>query len=100
MALQLIFFGSSRGLRQGDPLFPVPFFTMIEVFSRMLKRVEGASLLCGFKANVRQGGGECVSHLLFVDDTILFCDTNVKQTLHVQMLFSGCDKLEGQCAEE
>ena len=66
----------------------------------MLKRVEGASLLCSFKVDVRQGGGECVSHLLFVDDTILFCDTNVKQTLHVQMLFSGCDKLEGQCAEE
>ena len=87
-------------MRQGDPLSRMPFFTMMEVFSRMLKRVEGASLLCSFKVDVRQGGGECVSHLLFVDDTILFCDTNVKQTLHVQMLFSGCDKLEGQCAEE
>ena len=27
--------------------------------------------------------GECVSHLLFVDDTILFCDAVVEQILHV-----------------
>ena len=27
-----------------------------------------------------------VSHLLFADDTILFCDVEVEQILHVQML--------------
>ena len=30
--------------------------------------------------------GECVSHLLFVDDTILFCDAVVEQILHVRLL--------------
>ena len=66
------FFGSSRGLRQRDPLSPMLFLIMIEVFSRMLKRVEGAGLIRGFKAEGRRGGGECVTHLLFADDTILF----------------------------
>jgi len=80
------FFGSTMGLRQGDPLSPMLFLVMIEVFSRMLKRVEGASLLRGFRADGRRGGGECVSHLLFADDTILFCDADVEQILHVWML--------------
>ena len=66
------FFGSSRGLKQGDSLFPMLFLVMMEVFSTMMKRVEGAGLLHGFRADGSQGGGECVSHLLFVDDTILF----------------------------
>ena len=39
------FFASSRGLRQGDPLSPMLFLIMMEVLSKMMKRVEGAGLL-------------------------------------------------------
>ena len=77
------FFGSSRGLRQGDPLSLLLFLVMMEVFSRMVKRMEGAGLISGFKANGRRGRGECISHLLFPNDTILFCDAEVEQILHV-----------------
>ena len=59
---------------------------MMEVFSKMIKRVEGAGLLRGSKANGRRGGGVCVSHLLFADNTILFYDANEEQILHVRML--------------
>ena len=79
-------FGSLRGLRQGDPLSPLLFLIMMEVFSRMLRRVEGAGLIRGFKVEGRRGGGECVTHLLFADDTILFCDADVEQILHIRLL--------------
>ena len=89
------FFGSSRGLRQRDPLSPMLFFIMIEVFSRMLKRVEGAGLIRGFKAEGRRGGGECVTHLLFADDTILFCDADVEQILHIRLLLLSFQAITG-----
>ena len=62
------------------------FLIMMEVFSRMLRRVEGARLIRGFKVEGRRGGGECVSHLLFADNTILFCDADVEQILHIWLL--------------
>ena len=73
MGLQQIFL-AAQGVWDEDMLSPMLFLVMMEVFSRMLKRMDGAGLLCGFRANGRRGGGECVSRLLFADDTILFCD--------------------------
>ena len=61
------------------------FLVMMEVFSKMMKRAKRADLLRGFRANSRRGEGVCVSHLLFADDTILFCDADEEQILHVQM---------------
>ena len=73
-------------MRQGDPLSPMLFLVIMEVFSKMMKRAEGAALLRGFRVNGRRGGGVNVSHLLFADDTILFCDANEEQILLVWML--------------
>jgi len=52
----------------------------------MMKRVEGAGLLRGFRADGRRGGEVCVSHILFADDMIMFCDVDEEQILHVRML--------------
>ena len=43
-------------------------------------------MIRGFQAVGNRGVGECVSHLLFVDDTILLCDADVERILHVRML--------------
>ena len=59
---------------------------LMEVFSRMLRRVDGAGLIRGFKVEGRRDGGESVSHLLFANDTILFCDVDVEQILYIRLL--------------
>ena len=89
------FFGSSRGLRQGDPLSPMLFFIVMEVLSRMLRRVEEVGLIRGFKVESRRGGGESVSHLLFADNTILFCDADVEQILHIRLLLLSFQAVTG-----
>ena len=71
------FFTSSRGLRQGDPLSPLLFLLVMEVLSRMLKKVESEGLIRGFSAGNNGSNGLRISHLLYTDDTILFCDVDM-----------------------
>ena len=70
------FFGNSRGLRQGDPLSPLLFLLIMEVLSRILKKTEDCGLLHGFLVGPTNSIGVCISHLLFADDAILFCDAS------------------------
>ena len=77
-------FGSPYGLRQEDPLSPLLFLFMMEVLSRLLKRTEEGDFLRGFQAS--PNGGLHISHLLFADDTILFCDASREQLLYIRMV--------------
>ena len=40
-------------------------------------------------------GGLSVSHLLYADDTILFCDTNPKQLMYIRLVLTCFEVVSG-----
>jgi len=76
------FFSASRGLHQGDPISPLLFLLVMKVFTRMLEVATSAYLLSGFSVG-RGNATTTVSHLLFADDTIIFCDNACEQVLNL-----------------
>ena len=82
------FFESSRELRQGDPLSLLLFLLIMEVLSRILKKTEENNLIRGFLVGAVNSVGMRISHLLFADNTILFCDASRDQLLSIRLAMS------------
>jgi len=57
----------------------------MEVLSRILKKTEDCGLLRGFHVGPSNSIGVRISHLLFADDTILFCDASREQLLSIRL---------------
>ena len=69
----------------------------MEVLSRLLKRTEGGGFLRGFQANSHSHSQGClhISHLVFADDTILFCDPTREQLLYIRMVMIFFEAITG-----
>ena len=80
------FFQSSRDLRQGDPLSPFLFVIAMEALSCLLKKAKVGNFLLGWRVSGRSGDGVDISHLLFVDDTLVLCKLNQDQLTYSNWL--------------
>ena len=89
------FFASSRGLRQGDPLCPLLFVLIMETLSRLMARATQERFLSGFLVGMERDNPLMVSHLLFVDDTLIFCNADVAQLEYLRYVFTWFEVVSG-----
>ena len=67
----------------------------MEVVGRKLDKVVHEGRLLGFSVGVAAGRSLMVSHLLFVDDTLIFCDSNIDQMLILRMVLIWFEAVSG-----
>ena len=87
------FFGSSRGLRQGDPLSPFLFDIVMEALSCMLVAATIARQFSGFLVGNASGSLMTVSHLLFANDTLVFCDADSNHIAALRGILSRFEEM-------
>ena len=89
------FFGSSRGLQQGDPLSLLLFDIVMGALSHMLDVAACTGQLSGFSVGGTTGSSVMVSHLLFADDTLIFCDAEPFQITNLRAILARFEEVSG-----
>ncbi|RVX14550.1 LINE-1 reverse transcriptase-like [Vitis vinifera] len=84
-----------KGLRQGDPLSPYLFVIAMEVFSSFLNRAMDNGYISGCQVKGRNEGGIQISHLLFADDTLVFCQASQDQLTYLSWLLMWFEAASG-----
>uniref|UniRef100_A0A2N9GD74 Reverse transcriptase domain-containing protein n=1 Tax=Fagus sylvatica TaxID=28930 RepID=A0A2N9GD74_FAGSY len=89
------FFNSTRGIRQGDSLSPLLFVLVMEALSRLMDKAVVEHLLEGFAVNSYNRPDLKISHLLFADDTLIFCGADRVQLLHLKGVLMCFEAVSG-----
>lgn len=88
------YFKPARGLRQGDPLSPYLFLICAESLSRMLSFELQSGGISGCKIT---RSCPTISHLLFDDDSLLFCKASIQECQTIHKILSIYEKASDQC---
>ena len=67
----------------------------MEALNCLLGRVREGGFLSGFKMNGRVGEGMKVSHLLFTDDILVFCEASLAQMTYLSWLLMWFEAILG-----
>ena len=84
----------SRGIRQGDPLSPYLFLLCVEGFTSLLARAQNEGCIHGVVMCRR---APSISHLLFADDSLLFCRASQGEVQVISELLQTYANASGQC---
>lgn len=82
-----------RGLRQGDPLSPYLFLLCVEGLSCEIKKAAEERKVSGCKIHIQ---APAVTHLLFADDSFLFCKANMDEVKEVKAILRKYEMQSGQ----
>ena len=83
----------TRGIRQGDPLSPFIFLLCIEGLNGRIKKAENNGEIHGFSLYRR---GPKLTHLLFADDSLLFCRATIEECGKVLEILNMYEEASGQ----
>ena len=86
-------FNIDRGIRQGCPLSPLLFLLVMEGLSRLIATEKRRGGLQGLKIMEHF----CLTHLLFVDDILIFLNGSVRDTIslnEIMILFCRATSME------
>jgi hypothetical protein len=86
------FFLTGRGVRQGDPISPILFNFMADVFTRILMRAANNGQIKGLLQSLNGTG---VISLQYADDTLLFLENNLAVARNLKWLLSCFEQLSG-----
>ncbi|RVW87352.1 hypothetical protein CK203_033692 [Vitis vinifera] len=93
MLCKMGFRQNSRDLRQGDPLSPYLFVSLMEALGILLRKTGQGRFISSFKVGDRRGTGVEISQLPFSDDTLLFSNKEawvayVKEAMSRQVVWN------------
>lgn len=86
-------FTPSRGLRQENLLSPYLFLIYVEGLSALINNVERRGDIIGLAVT---SGGTSISHLLFIDNSFLFCQANTEEWVKIRNILDIYEKGSGQ----
>ena len=68
---------------------------VMELFSCLMRRAISGGFLSGWRVRGRGGEGILISHLLFADDTLVFCEESQDQLTHLRLFFMWFEACSG-----
>ena len=83
----------TRGIRQGNPLSPFLFLLCTEGLNNLILQVASEGSIHGFALSRRSPK---LTHLLFVDDSLLFCRSNRNECQKVLDILASYESMSGQ----
>ena len=83
----------TRGIRQGDPLSPFLFLLCTEGLNTLIVKAESEGSIHGFALSRRSPK---LTHLLFANDSLLFCRSNIYECQKVLDLLASYESMSGQ----